>query len=94
MAFVYVLYSEKLKKYYIGSCNDLSQRIKEHKNKFFSDSFTASAEDWELVFSAGNLDYSQARRIEAHIKRMKSSKYIKNLTKYESIIAKLKEKYK
>jgi len=40
-----------------------------------------------------DLDYQQARNIEAHVKRMKSKQYLKNLSIYPAIIQKLIEKY-
>jgi putative endonuclease len=59
----------------------------------FVKSFTAKADDWELYLSITDLDYQQARLIELHIKKMKSTKYIKDLIKYPQIIEKLKERY-
>lgn len=66
----------------------------QHLNKDFSKSFTANADDWELFLFIDELDYTQAREIEAHIKRMKSRTYIYNLKKYPEIGNKLKTKYK
>ncbi len=94
MAFVYVLRSDKLAKFYIGSCVDLLYRIQQHHRKEFDNSFTSKANDWELFFSIDNLDYRQARLIESHIKRMKSSRYLFNLKNYPEIAFKLIEKYK
>ena len=93
MASVYILYSTKLDRFYIGSCKDLSYRLGQHLNKEFKDSFTASAEDWELHFSVDGLEYQQARRIESHLKKMKSKAYIQNLKKYPEIMERLKVKY-
>ena len=69
MAFVYILYSKKLDRYYTGSCFDLEKRLLEHKNKVYRDSFTAKAENWELFLFIDNLEYHQARKIEMHIKK-------------------------
>ncbi len=93
MASVYVLYSKKLDRFYIGSCKDLSYRIGQHLNKEFTESFTAIAEDWELYLSIDELEYRQARLIEMYIKKMKSKIYIQNLIKYPEIIERLKVKY-
>jgi putative endonuclease len=79
MASVYILYSKKLNKYYIGSCLALEVRMAEHLNKKFADSFTSKADDWELFYSIIDLEYNQARKIEKHIKRMRSKKYIQDL---------------
>ena len=93
MAIVYILFSNKLDKFYIGSCKDLAERISQHANKKFEKSFTAKAEDWEVYLSIEELGYQQARLIELHIKKMMSTKYIKALIKYPQIIEKLKERY-
>ncbi len=93
MASVYILYSKKLDRFYVGSCKDLSFRIDQHLKKEFTESFTASAEDWELYLSIDELRYGLARLIEVHLKKMKSKTYIQNLKKYPEIIERLKVKY-
>ena len=94
MASVYILYSEKLNKYYIGSCLNLEERINKHRNKEYSDSFTGKADDWIIYFVLDDLSYEQSRAIEKHIKQMRSKIYIENLKKYSEISLKLLEKYK
>ena len=93
MAFVYILYSVDLDKFYIGSCLNLSERLEQHTNKRFKDAYTVVANDWKLYLSVDGLSYKQARRIEAHIKKMKSKTYIKNLIVHPEIIIRLKERY-
>lgn len=94
MAVVYVLYSKSLDRYYVGSCKDLEQRLNEHLLKKYPTSYTARADDWKLFFSRSDIEYGQARRIELHIKRMKSRKYIQDLALHDSIFMSLIEKYK
>ena len=93
MVYVYILYSNKLKKYYVGSCFDLNQRIVEHRNKVFKNSFTTKAEDWELFMSIDNLDYKQARKIEMHIKKMRSKKYYEDMKKYPEMCRNLIDRF-
>ena len=93
MASVYILFSEKLNRFYTGSCLDLLQRLQSHKDKSFTDSFTSKTEDWELFFTINDLDYRQSRLIELHIKKMKSVIFIKNLKQYPELVAKLIERY-
>ena len=93
MAIVYILFSNKLNQFYIGSCKDLSERITEHVKKIFTKCFTSKTDDWVLYLSITDLNYQQARLIELHIKRMKSTKYIKDLIKYPQLIEKLKNRY-
>ena len=94
MAAVYILFSAKLNKYYVGSCIEISERIADHLTKKYSDSYTSKANDWLLFYSIVNLEYKQARDIENHIKKMKSKTYIENLKKFEDISRKLIEQYK
>ena len=93
MASVYILFSPKLNKYYIGSCLDLEQRLLEHKNKTYFNSYTRIADDWQLYFEMHHLEGVITRKIERHIKSMKSKKYIENLKKYPDISLKLISKY-
>jgi putative endonuclease len=93
MAAVYILFSNRLNKYYIGSCLILEERIAEHKQKAYTNSYTAKSDDWELFYFIDNLEYEQARRIEKHIKQMKSRKYIENLKCYQEISSRLKDRY-
>jgi putative endonuclease len=93
MAFVYVLYSQKLDKYYVGSCLNLSERIDEHQSGKYKGSYTAKTSDWILFFSIRDLEYDQARLIETHIKKMKSRKYITDLKKYEDMSVRLIKLY-
>ncbi|MCK4920916.1 MAG: GIY-YIG nuclease family protein [Bacteroidales bacterium] len=79
--------------YYTGSCLDLEKRLIQHKDKEFSSSFTSKADDWKLFLKIDGLEYNQARKIEAHIKKMKSKEYIKNLVKYPDIVKRLKQKF-
>ncbi|MFV0605770.1 MAG: GIY-YIG nuclease family protein [Niabella sp.] len=93
MAVVYVLYSLKANKYYIGSCLNLVERISAHKNKLYPDSFTSKFDDWELFYEIGELEYKAARKIEKHLKKMKSVTYLKNLKVFPEISEKLISRY-
>ena len=94
MASVYILYSQTLNRYYTGSCLDLEDRFKDHINKSDATSFTAKADDWTLFHRIDNLEYKQAREIEAHIKRMRSKKYIENLKTYPELNSKLIDRFR
>ncbi|MCW3105174.1 MAG: catalytic domain protein [Bacteroidetes bacterium] len=93
MASVYILYSKNADRYYIGSCKELEERLHQHREKIF-DGFTADMDDWELYYSINELNYQEARAIEAHIKKMKSRKYLENLRIYPDITHKLIHKYR
>jgi putative endonuclease len=89
MAAVYILYSKEIDSYYIGSCKEIDERLLEHARKKFKTSFTTRADDWSIFLKIDGLDYHQARDIEAHIKKMKSRKYLQNLILFPEIIDKL-----
>jgi len=93
MAAVYILYSEKLDRFYTGSCLSFQFRLEEHLTKVYPGSFTSNTADWKLFLLIEKLSYNKARAIEKHIKKMKSKVYIRNLVTYPQILEKLKEKY-
>lgn len=72
---------------------NLKQRLLDHKNKTYSNSYTKITDDWVLYFEFNGLDYMIAREIELHIKSMKSKKYIENLRKYPEMKDKLLLKF-
>jgi len=94
MAYVYILHSKQLDRYYIGSCLDLRLRLEQHLNHTFKDSYTVKANDWELFFHLDGLGYNQARLIEHHFKKMRNRKYYLNLKIYPEISMKLILKYR
>jgi len=91
---VYILYSEKLDKFYIGN-TDLppTERLQQHNSVQHTNAFTAKGTPWIIFLHFECQSRLQARKIETHIKKMKSKKYVRNLIKYPEIIDKLKEKY-
>ena len=68
---VYILYSEKLDRFYIGTTDDVDRRISEHNTGHYEDSFTSKGQPWKLILVIDTLTSAQAYSIEAHIKKMK-----------------------
>ena len=93
MATVYILYSRSINRYYIGSCVDITKRIIAHNNGDFEGSYTRRSSDWELFYSKEGLGYKLARKLELHIKSMKSRKYLEDLKKYPEIMERLLLQY-
>ena len=92
--YVYILQSEAADMFYIGKTENLSLRLEQHNTGFFKSSSTKIADDWIVYLTIKCRSRSQSRRIEGHIKQMKSRVYIQNLKKYPAIIERLKSKYK
>ncbi len=91
----YILFSKILDRFYIGSSILYpADRLEKHITQYYgATKFTAKADDWELFIIINCKTIVQAQNIEKHIKRMKSSKYIRNLLTYPEIIEKLKNRY-
>lgn len=62
MFYVYILYSTKLNKNYIGSTSDLRSRIKRHNNK--KSKFSSTGVPWKLIYYEAFLNKSDALREE------------------------------
>ncbi|KIQ19483.1 excinuclease ABC subunit C [Flavobacterium sp. MEB061] len=77
MFYTYILYSNTINKYYVGSCQDIEQRLQDHLNS--RSKYTKVAKDWELKYFETFLTRSEACQRELQIKKMKSRKYIENL---------------
>ncbi|WP_369427748.1 GIY-YIG nuclease family protein [Membranihabitans maritimus] len=95
MASCYIIFSSELDRIYTGICQgDVNDRVSRHNNASYGRyRFTSKVKDWELFIEISCSSISQARKIELHIKRMKSAQYIRNLKKYPEIIRKLHDRY-
>ena len=94
-AYVYIIYSPSLSKFYIGSTHENpAERLNQHNNRFFEKAFTTRGVPWQMHFSLECQTILQAICIEKHIKRMKSRRYIENLNIFPSIAETLLLRYK
>ena len=90
----YILYSAAIDSFYIGSTQDMEQRFNKHITGFYPNGFTSKAKDWVIFMRIDCETMAQARSIEAHIKRMKSRKYLHDLKQYPEIAENLVNLYK
>lgn len=90
---VYILFSEKLDRFYIGSTSNFDLRMIFHENSPAC-KYTAKAKDWILFSKIDCESKSQALSIEKHIKSMKSKTYIKNLEQFSEMQEKLLARFK
>ena len=78
MAFVYILFSESLDKFYVGSTStDLADRLRRHLSGHSG--FTAKAKDWGIVYTETFPDKAKALKREKEIKAWKSRAMIAKL---------------
>ncbi len=76
---VYILYSQKLDRYYVGYTNDLDRRISEHNRK--KGKYTDNGFPWEIKYVERYHEKKDAAERERFIKSRKSRVYIENLIK-------------
>ena len=74
---MYIIYSEKLSKYYVGACTDIERRLKEHNNG--RSKFTSLGTPWKLMLMENFDTLHEAKQRELVVKKMKSKKYIEAL---------------
>ena len=76
---VYILFSEKLDKYYIGYSSNVQERLRKHNSA--SMGFTNTGRPWILVYTEDFLDKQSAVAREKQIKNRKSRVRIEDLVK-------------
>ncbi len=75
--FVYILYSEKRSRYYVGQTTDIVKRLKRHNLGFVPS--TKSGIPWKLVLQIEVLSRSEALVLERRIKKRGTKRFIDNL---------------
>jgi len=94
-SFCYILFSNQLDKFYIGYTTVGSEvRLERHLSEHYGLSrFTHKAMDWKLFLEIECVSPEQARKVETHIKSMKSKTFIYNLKKYPELIDKILKRF-
>ena len=77
MPYLYILYSSKLNKYYVGACANIERRLYEHN--IGHSKFTSTGLPWRLMYTEEFKTLQEAKQREKKIKDMKSRKYIESL---------------
>ncbi|MBT3242144.1 MAG: GIY-YIG nuclease family protein [Bacteroidetes bacterium] len=75
--YLYILYSEKLDRYYTGSAADPHKRLLRHNEG--ATKSTKPGRPWKIVYHEEYPSRSEAVKRENYIKRMKSRKFIMSL---------------
>ena len=76
---VYILFSTKLNRYYVGYTNNMQRRISEHNRK--KGKYTDAGIPWVVVYSEQFQTRRAAMGREAFIKSKKSVDFIESLIK-------------
>ena len=77
--FVYILQSLKDGSYYVGTTQDLSQRMERHNQG--RSKYTKAKKPWQVSYSEEYGDRSAAMKREYEIKSRKDKGYIENLVR-------------
>ncbi|WP_353130544.1 GIY-YIG nuclease family protein [Parapedobacter pyrenivorans] len=77
MHYLYIIYSTRLDRYYIGACKDIPQRLRRHNSQHRG--FTGKADDWHLVYHEVFTSKTAAMAREREIKSWKSRRMVENL---------------
>ena len=77
MPHIYIIYSKKLHKYYVGACINLQRRLYEHN--IGHSKFTSLGLPWILKYSESFATLPLAKKRELEIKKKKSRIYIEKL---------------
>jgi len=75
--YMYIIFSSKLDKFYVGSTNDVVRRLADHNRG--KSGFTRTGIPWVLKYSEKFNDRASAVRREMEIKKRKERKYIELL---------------
>jgi putative endonuclease len=80
MSYLYIIYSNKIDRFYIGiTSENVADRIIKHNSSAYGRHFTSAANDWEIKLYIACENYSIARKMELYIKRMKSRVFINKI---------------
>ena len=77
MWYFYILYSEKIDRFYYGFTDDLQWRLERHNAGWGR--FTRRGIPWKLVYYESFQTKTEAIHREKEIKRMKNRRYIQEL---------------
>ena len=77
MWYVYIIYSKKIDRYYVGYTDDLEWRLERHNSGWGK--YTRRGVPWKLKYTESFERKTEAIKREREIKKKKSRKYIEKL---------------
>ena len=85
---IYILYSKKLKRFYVGQTINLSNRLTEHNSG--ESPYTSAGIPWHLVWSTTKDTFRAAEVLEDKLKNLSRARKIKFMRKYNEGITDVK----
>ena len=92
--YLYILWSDSKKKYYVGETHNIEERILKHQTHSYSNSYTKIANDWQLKLTFECDNRLGALFLEKFIKKMKSIKFIEKIILNPNILSDILTKKK
>ena len=77
---VYILYSKKLNRFYVGQTINLKNRIEEHNND--ESAYTSQGTPWTLLWSTIKPTLREAEDLEQKLKNLTRKRKVKFINKY------------
>jgi len=87
MHYLYIIYSETIRKYYVGETPNVEIRLIQHNTHHFKTNFTKVANDWKISLKCPCQNRAEALFLEKFIKRMKSKVFIEKVIKNSEILS-------
>ncbi|MBP5982188.1 MAG: GIY-YIG nuclease family protein [Fluviicola sp.] len=84
--YVYILHSQKLNRFYIGTTDNPANRLIEHNSIKYEDAYTVKGIPWDLKLAYQCKSSENAYLIEKFIKRMKSKVFIQKIIDFPDIL--------
>jgi putative endonuclease len=81
MYYLYILYSKRLDKYYVGQTENVDKRLQFHNSIEYNKIWTRNGMPWELRLMVSFNSRGEAVTAEKFIKRQKSKAFIEKLIK-------------
>jgi putative endonuclease len=78
--FIYILYSQKFDRFYIGQTNDIQDRIRRHNSGY--ELATAPYKPWELKLVLRKNSPKESMELEKKIKNLSKKRIIEFIKKY------------
>ena len=82
--YVYILYSESMDVFYVGSSNNVLRRLQQHNNG--ESSYTSRGIPWILLWSVQKPNRASAKTLERKIKNLTRKRKMKFMRKHENNI--------
>ncbi len=93
MATFYILQSQSIDKFFVGSSTDFPMQLRQHQKGHFPKGFKTEATDWETFFLIEDIPLDTANRLVKHAKKMKDKDYYQRLKDEPGLKGKLMQEF-